>query len=193
MDENVKDKVFFDAVPWKSEDHLSALGRRNERFVSFDLNLATPYDTPKYWVIHFQAWQCCSGHPPFVISVIPNESDEHKITLELAVRNDDFERVQYGQQIQIAKFSMARNEWFHVALDSKPSPIGGPTGRIEAWINGKQIVAWQGHWGYLPAAISDATHGEIKPDIGLDLGILPSSPTRHTDGSDRQYQIRDDD
>lgn len=171
VDENVKDKVFFNAVPWKSNDRALATGDRTKRFISFDMNLATPYDTPKYWVIHFQAWQCCSGHPPFVMAVLPKESNADKITLELAIRNDESERARYGQEIQIAKFEVARNHWFHVAMELEPSVMGETVGKIRSWVNGKEIVDWRGHWGYAPTKMSDVTNGELKPEIGFDLGV----------------------
>jgi hypothetical protein len=171
VDDDVKDKIFFDAVPWKSQTHLSAIGDARERFVSFDIDLAKPYDKPKYWVIHMQAWQCCGGHPPLVLAVVPGQSDESKITLEFAVRNDDSERENYGQEIQLAKFVVERDRWLHVAMDLEPAPIGGPMGKVRAWIDGKMLVDWKGHWAYAPTSLSQVTHGELRPDIGIDLGI----------------------
>ena len=171
VDENVKDKVFFDAVPWKSEHHLLATGDLRERFVSFDMNLASPYDTPKYWVIHLQAWQCCGGHPPFMIAVLPKESDADKIMLEVAIRNDATERNNKGQELQIAKFQVARDRWFHVSLDLEPAPIGGGSGMVKAWVDDKKIADWRGNWGYAPIKTSGVTQEEVKPDIGLDIGV----------------------
>ena len=88
----------------------------NLRYVSFDFMLQRIMRIRETRVIHFQAWQCCSGHPPLVIEVSHSPRNDKKIGMALAIANDETEKQHYGQRVVLAEFAVSRNEWTHVVL-----------------------------------------------------------------------------
>jgi hypothetical protein len=184
-DRNVKDKIFLNAVPHQSSQHISVSGLDNERFISFDMMLDKSYQVPRYWLIHFQAYQCCAGHPVLVMRVNPVKSNDKEITLELAVSSDESERAAYGHPIVVGSFAVERERWFHVMFDLKPSPCGVRNGKVQASVDGVSIANWSGCWGYRPDRASVIEHGKITQDIGFDVGIYrrrqPTTQTIYVD------------
>jgi hypothetical protein len=184
-DRNVKDKIFLNAVPHQSSQHTTVNSPDNERFISFDMMLDKSYQVPRYWLIHFQAFQCCTGHPVLVMRVNPAKSNDKKITLELAVSSDESERAAHGQPVVVGSFSVERERWFHVVFDLKPSPCGVSRGKVQASVDGVSIANWRGCWGYKPNPASVIEHGKITQDIGFDIGIYrrrqPTTQTIYVD------------
>ncbi|WP_412773597.1 heparin lyase I family protein [Nitrobacter sp.] len=184
-DRNVKDKIFLNAVPHQSSQHTLVSSLDNERFISFDMMLDKSYQVPRYWLIHFQAYQCCAGHPILVMRVNPVKSNDKEITLELAVSSDESERAAYGRPIVVGSFSVQRERWFHVVLDLEPAPCGVRNGKVQASVDGVSIANWSGCWGYRPDRASVVEHGKITQNIGFDIGIYrrrqPTTQTIYVD------------
>ncbi|UPK33964.1 polysaccharide lyase [Bradyrhizobium sp. 186] len=182
LDQNVKDKIFLDAVPHQSEQRTTVDGLDNERFISFDMMLDRNYQKPLYWVIHFQAFQCCAGHPPFVIRVVPEQTNDQFVTMEFAIANNETEARAFGKHLRIGIIQLVREQWVHFTLNLKPSPCGdGASGKIAAWVDGAQAVNWSGCWGFVPDPASVTERGEVRPSIGFDIGVYRRrQPTTQT-------------
>jgi hypothetical protein len=60
----------------------------NHRFVAFSFMLDPTYEAPKAWLIHFQAWQCRGGHPPFTLEVAPGPDRMGPIDRSFGLRDD---------------------------------------------------------------------------------------------------------
>ena len=180
-DKNVKDKIFLDAVPHASAERMDVVESGNLRYVSFDFMLDKNYEDPRNWVIHFQAWQCCSGHPPLVIEVSHSPRSDKKIGMALAIANDETEKQHYGQRVVLAEFAVSRNEWTHVVLALEPRPCSVGTGSVRGWVNRLLIVDWHGCWGFAPMTYSPISKGQYTSHIGLDFGVYrPRQTTRQT-------------
>lgn len=181
-DRNTKDKVFLNAVPHQSLQRTTVDGWDNERFISFDLMLDKNYEKPLYWVIHFQAFQCCAGHPPFVIRVVPEQTDDRFVTMEFAVANNESEASAFGKFVQIGVIHLVRGQWTRFVLDLRPSScVRGNLGKVVAWVDEKQVVNWNGCWGFTPDPASMIERGEVKQNIGFDIGIYRRrQPTTQT-------------
>jgi hypothetical protein len=171
LNQNVKDKVLFSVVAHNDENHISLLRPQNERYVSFSFMLDPSYELPHNWALHFQAWQCCGGHPPFAIRVIPGRDTRGPVEFNFIVSNDEIEG--RGDQPQsIYKMKVARGEWHNMVLKLKPRPVtSSEPGEIAMWFDLQQKLSWSGHWGYTPTANSLATAGVAKDSLGVELGV----------------------
>jgi hypothetical protein len=187
VDQDVKDKILFDAVPSSSSrggfSQPVVFNLNNERFISYDMMLATPYDSPlnccsgTYYVIHLQGFQGSGGnalHPPFNIHVDLTQNNDTLVHLQIGIYND----TDPTTEIEIASFTVTRDTWFHVALDVQPGPVGGPNGKIICWINGTQIVNYSGNWGFAPA--EGGASQTIQWDVGVYRRRQPTTQTALT-------------
>jgi hypothetical protein len=185
QDKNVKDKIFLNAVPHQSSEHTSVSSPDNERFISFDMMLDKFYQVPRYWLIHFQAFQCCGGHPILVMRVNPGKSNDKEITIEIAVSSDESETAAYGQPTVVGSFAVERERWFHVVFDLKPSVCGMSGGKVQASVDGVSVADWAGCWGYKPDPPSAVEPDKVTQDIGFDIGIYrrrqPTTQTIYVD------------
>ena len=167
-DKNVKDKIFLDAVPHAAPERMDLIAANNLRWVSFDFMLDREYELPRFWAIHFQAWQCCSGHPPLAVDVMPHSRSDNKIEMHLVIFND----LHPEKGLDLGTFLASRDEWIHVVLALEPRPCKvSQSGSLRGWINGVQIVDWRGCWGYAPTSYSPISKGELNSHMGLDFGI----------------------
>jgi len=129
-----------------------------------------------------QALQCCAGHPVLAVSVLPDKSNNHVITMSIDVSNNESELQHFGKAVQLATFTVTRERWNHITLDLKPSPCDGPNdGKVIVSVNENQITNWRGCWGYTPAEYSTSEGGQVLPNVGFDVGIYRRrQPLRQT-------------
>ncbi len=184
VDQNVKDKIFFDVIPLAATDYnISVNG--DDKFISFDMMLASPYDNPDtthgggtYYIIHMQAFQNGQLHPPFFMEVDFAHTNSTAVTLKFAYRNDNNAAT---TGIEIGRFSMPRDIWFHLAFELMPSPLGSSPGRIKVWLNRESIVDWSGNWGHAVGNPNPFTGTTVTPAIQIDLGCYRRrQPTTQT-------------
>ncbi|WP_175345302.1 heparin lyase I family protein [Bradyrhizobium sp. ORS 375] len=172
INENVKDKILVSPVAHNGPNHMTVAGEASKRFISFDFLLDPNYEAPNGWALHLQAWQCCSGHPPFAIRVTPSQIKSAPIEFNFVVTNDSLERDQFGVPRSIFKTQIARDRWYHMALELEPRPVGSKEpGRIVVWLNGSTLFDWRGFWGFEPNENSPYTRGLVRDAIGIDLGV----------------------
>jgi hypothetical protein len=172
IDENAKDKIMISPISHQDSQHLSVTDADNTRFFSFDFMLDPAYEVPHNWALHFQAWQCCAGHPPFVIAVSDRPDKLAPVEFSFEVRNDATELEKFGQAFSIYKVVISRGIWHTIVLELQPRAIGSPTpGKIGIWLDGEKKREWLGYWGFAPNPSSPSIRGPVKDNIGLDLGV----------------------
>jgi len=172
VDENVKDKILLSPLAHDSDDHISVLNDDNERFFAFDFMLDPSYEVPHNWALHFQAWQCCSGHPPLVIAVSPGNDRAGVVEFDFQIRNDSTETERFGQAISIFKMPVKRGVWQNFILRIEPRAVGSrKLGAVTLWLDRVEKFDWRGYWGFSPNTNSNSTKGLVRDNIGLDVGV----------------------
>ncbi len=169
-DENVKDKIFFDAVPHASPAHFDITSKNTLHYLSYSFMLDKGYETPHNWLIHMQVWQCCGGHPPFTMSVTPNVNPKGPVELNFGYRDDEIETKEGGKEQILYRTTIERGVWINVGLALQPRADGSSEpGSIDIWLNGVKKVDYRGFWGYAPGSHPGDGH-EVKPYLGIDIG-----------------------
>lgn len=168
-DENMKDKIFFDAVPHWSNQKMLVNG--GPRYIAFDFMLDPHYELPTAWAIHLQAWQCCSGHPPFAMSITPSKDKSGPAELFFGFRDDLLEHQKGSPAKTIYSMNINRGEWnnFVLQLDPETDDSAQP-GVLAMWLNGKPRFCFKAHWGFGPGRVGDDGH-KITNAMGVDIGI----------------------
>lgn len=172
-DENVKDKIMFQINPTGGDKKLDITEPAPSRFVSFDFMLDKDYETPHNWLLHFQAWQCCGGVPPFTIHVQPSKDKHSAIEFVFyAVDDKDKAANPFGRGREIYRMPVARGEWKSIALMLDPSfDDSGHPGEIAMWLDGDKKFDWRGNWGFMPEQAAPNLDGKMTPEIVLNLGV----------------------
>jgi hypothetical protein len=172
-DENVKDKIMFQINPKGGDKKLDIIEPVPSRFVRFDFMLDRDYDTPHNWLLHFQAWQCCGGVPPFTIHVQPSNDKNSGIEFVFLVVDDkDRTANPFGMGREIYRMPVARGEWKSMALMLDPSfDDSGRPGEIAMWLDGDKKFDWRGNWGFRPEQSAPNHDGKMTPEMDLNLGV----------------------
>jgi hypothetical protein len=164
-DVNEKDKILFGAVMHSDSDRIDINSADRSRYFAFDFMLDPSYETPNVWAIHVQAFQCCSGHPPFTVQVTPSRAKRSDVEFTFNVTDDALENAKPGATRQIYKMRVLRGEWNRMALHLRPSPDDqAEPGIVEMWLNGLKRFSYTGYWGFRPKSGTTTA-------LGLDLGI----------------------
>lgn len=171
-DENVKDKIMMQVNRHGGDKKLDVMRTGAPKFVSFDFMLDKDYETPHNWLLHFQAWQCCGGVPPFSIHVEPSankHSDVEFVFHSVDDRQKQDDRHARGQEIY--RMRVNRNEWNNMTLLLDPSfDDNGREGEIAMWWNGAKKFNWRGSWGFRPVDFAPDFGRQTTRDITLHLG-----------------------
>jgi|GEM_PF-3908636 len=171
VDAHKKDKIVLALVPDQSPAHLSADAAENRRYVSFDFMLDPKYEKPTAWVLHFQAWQCCGGHPPFTIEALPGADRQGPIDLTFGVRDDAAENRRDHPRTVLAGVRVKRGEWHNVVLALAPqSNASRLPGSIAAWFDGRKLFSSQRQWGYTPS-VSRVRDHLVHDAFAIELGV----------------------
>jgi hypothetical protein len=169
--QDAKDKIIFSPIPWKSPEHIELSSLSGPRFISFDFFLDQKYEVPNAWTIHLQAWQCCSGRPPFIVGVTPGRDPQAPVEFFFAVRDDVADNSVGHREKILYKLLVARSQWNNVVLELDPRPDGSnKAGVVAMWFNGSKRFEYDGPWGYNPTAGKPIAH-ELRNAIGIDLGV----------------------
>jgi hypothetical protein len=170
QDINVKDKVLFDAIPFKSQQNIDLRSADSTRYFSFAFMIDPSYETPKGWLLHVQAWQCCGGHPPFTIQVTPNRDKGSPIEFTFVVV-DDVSDAPINPGRVIYKMPVRRGEWNTMTLKLEPRPDDAiQPGEIQMWLNGESKFVYRGHWGFIPSDRGESK-AVITSAIGINIGV----------------------
>ncbi len=168
-DENVKDKIFLDAVPHWSNQKMMVNG--GARYIAFDFMLDSHYELPTAWAIHLQAWQCCGGHPPFAMSITPSKDKNGPAELFFGFRDDLMEHQKGSPAKTIYSMNVNRGEWNNFVLQLDPETDDNPKpGVLAMWLNGKPQFCFKAHWGFDPGRVGDDGH-KITNAMGVDIGV----------------------
>jgi hypothetical protein len=170
QDINVKDKVLFDAIPFGSKQNIDLRSADTTRYFSFSFMIDPSYETPKGWLLHLQAWQCCGGHPPFAINVTPNQDKNSPIEFTFDV-DDDISDAGTNPVKPIYKMPVQRGEWYTMTLKLQPRADDAiEPGEVQMWLNGESKFVYRGHWGFIPRDNGEGK-GLRTSAIGIDVGV----------------------
>ena len=184
-DLNTKDKILFSVVPHNGPAHIDTQDPGSTHNISFDMMLDKGYQVPKYWALHLQVWQCCGGHPPFTIGVVPGAVPNGPVNLKFNIADDVIDSNTNGQGQELARIETQRGRWMHITLNLDPQPDGASrAGHAKGWLDCKPLFSYDGNWGYVPSkdnAHAIAAHAEFTTRFGIDLGIYRRrNPTTQT-------------
>jgi hypothetical protein len=170
-DAHKKDKIFLALVPDDAANHLTEDAKDNMRFVSFDFMLDPHYEKPTAWAMHFQAWQCCGGHPPFTMEVTPGADPKGPIDITFGLRDDIAENNPDHSRTLLSSIRLKRGEWHNFAFALSPqSDNSKQQGMIAMWLDGKERFSFKGPWGYDPQ--QHTTRGHLVSDkIAIEFGV----------------------
>ena len=170
VNENVKDKIFFDPVPHASVEHIDIDAKDTLHYLSYSFMLDESYTVPHNWLIHMQAWQCCGGHPPFTMSVSTGSDPKGPVEVTFGLRDDFVETEENGREQILYRTTVQRGEWINIGLALEPRADGDKrAGSATMWWNGVEKFSYRGFWGYRPGGHPVDGH-EVLPYIGIDLG-----------------------
>ena len=174
-DANEKDKIVFSPVQHNGSEHIEISPKSPTYYVSFKFFLDPSYQLPRGWLIHFQAWQCCGGHPPLAISVEPSSDPSGPVVMVFSVRDDEIENARYGGSKEIYKVQIPRSRWMRLSIELNPQPDGSPRkGHVGAWLDCRKLFSYEGPWSFIAdriTSLSIQAKQKITSRIGLDLGI----------------------
>jgi hypothetical protein len=172
-----KDKIVFALVPVEDAKHLSADAPDNRRYVAFDFMLDPKYEKPTAWVMHFQAWQCCGGHPPFTMEVLPGHDPAGPIDATFGIRDDAAENRRDHPRTVLAGVRLKRGEWYNIVFQLEPqSDSSSRPGTLAMWLDGKKRFNYTGHWGYQPMETRVRDH-LVHDQFSIELGIYRQRQT----------------
>lgn len=144
---------------------------RNRRYFSFSFMLDPQYEVPYAWVLHLQVWQCCGGHPPFTMQVIPANDKAGPVKLTFGVHDDAAERAPRHPEHVLYEVGVRRGEWHHVMLFFEPqSDASSAPGSIVLWMDGARRFDFKGRWGYDPQQRPFDGHS-FGPNMAIEFGI----------------------
>jgi hypothetical protein len=171
-DINVKDKIMLSPVLHSAAHRIELGGRDSVHDFSFDFMLDPAYEVPRFWLVHMQVWQCCTGHPPFTLHVTPGQDPHGPVELAFGVTDDAQEAAHYGTFSTIYRMTVQRGVWNRMAFRLNPQPDGSPVpGSVTMWFNGVEKFDYHGFWGFQPGHADPVTHQPFTSHLGIDVGI----------------------
>jgi len=159
-----------------ADRHRLILRNGTERFLGFAIKLDPEhYETPRRWILHFQAWQCCAQvQPPLVLQAIPVATRDIDVPIQFIVmkRTDTHlgkemtstngERLHFRDGSDAV--SLRRGRWYRFVFRLEPGPQR--TAGIALWLDGKLVLDQNGSWGYTPGA-----EAAIQDSYSVKLGL----------------------
>lgn len=171
----VKDKIEYNLRLHYGNDDHPRVDEAAPKYVWFAIKPdELLYETPKRWVLHFQAWQCCAWfQPPLAMMIEPNPDHTAPIEYFIVTRNDThIWSKTYDNGEIIFRDTLPRGEWSEIIFRMVPSPITDDRiWQVAIRVNDELKKDWRWDRWFTPIT-KEESWGEIevREDMALKIG-----------------------
>jgi hypothetical protein len=179
--DNGRDKINYTVV--KAQDSKAPTFDGRTVYYRFALKLdPQEFETPtsgRDYVIA-QWWQGAPFGPPLSLQILPSSDPSASPEIAFVIRNGETGANPSAKTIDLRPKgvpSLERGKWYKFEVATKFSYNGG--GALRVWIDGKEVISWEGSIGYDPSAsgpqlgYKSGSKMDRSPNSNLELYFGP--------------------
>ena len=124
------------------ETRIVDIPNNTTKFIGFNVYFDESFQIPTNWTLFAQWWQGAPASPPIAFEVVPNSKEfQFRILTRHGPHDNSITNFQYNQSIE-------RGKWHSFIVEMRIDDTGGTNGLLNVWLNGDQILNYEGALGY---------------------------------------------
>lgn len=126
----------------REETRIIDIPNRTTKVIGFSVYFDDSFQIPTSWTVFAQWWQGAPASPPIAFEIIPNAKEfQFRILTRAGPYEHNRTTHQYNESIE-------RGKWHNFIVEMRMDDTGHANGLLNVWMNGEQILNYEGALGY---------------------------------------------